>query len=87
MDWESLIETETVVTALFALEFVVVLYYAVISITDLVRVEMDMRLRYGDRAKFLNDFFRIYLERKTILEEELRKEDEARQARLAAENV
>ncbi|MBI5179100.1 MAG: hypothetical protein HZA04_07555 [Nitrospinae bacterium] len=87
MDWNSFIDGQTIATALFALEFLIVLYYAVVSITDLVRVEMDMHNRYRERAAFLNDFFRIYLERRQIIEEELHKEEEARQARLAAENA
>jgi len=49
-----------------------------------IRMDYDIKTRYSDRAEFLQNFFTIHRNRQLEHEEELRLEEEAKQARVAA---
>lgn len=84
MDMFTLHDLEWVFTAVFALLFAFMAFKGLVITVEAARLDLEIRLRYRQRAQFIDNFYHIYNTQKTRIEEERRLEKEAAEARYAA---
>lgn len=84
MKWFTVSDLEWVFMAVFALEFLFIAIKGFQTILNLVWMDREVRHRYEERANFIMNFYKLYLNQKSKVEEEERLAEEARAARVAA---
>lgn len=70
--------------AVFALLFAMVAVRGLVLAIGAMHMDIEVRVRYRQRAEFIENFYRIYSAQKARIEEEERLELEAREARYQA---
>lgn len=80
----TLYDLEWVFAAVFAILFALVALRGLVIVVGAICMDIEIRLRYRERAEFIENFYRIYHNEQTRIEEERRKEEEAREARYQA---
>lgn len=84
MDIFTLRDLEWVFTAAFAALFAFMAFKGLVITVESARLDLEIHLRYRERAEFIDNFYRIYNTQKVRIEEEHRLEKEAAEARYAA---
>lgn len=74
----TIYDLEWVFAAVFAILFALVALRGLVTVAGAICMDIEIRLRYRERAEFIENFYRIYHSQQTRIEEELRKEEEAR---------
>lgn len=75
---------QTVIAAVFALLFAMVAVRGLVLAIGAMQMDIEIRMRYRQRAEFIENFYRIYGAQKAKIEEAERLEEEAREARYQA---
>lgn len=84
MDIFTIRDLEWVFAALFAVLFAFLALKGLVITVEAARLDLEIHLRYRERADFIDNFYRIYNTQKLRIEEERRLEKEAQEARYAA---
>lgn len=84
MDIFTIRDLEWVFAALFAILFAFMALKGLVITVEAARLDLEIHMRYRQRADFINNFYRIYNTQKLRIEEERRLEKEAQEARYAA---
>ncbi len=87
MDLFTIRDLEMVFKALFAILFAFMALKGLIIAVEAARLDLEIRLRYRQRAEFIENFYNIYNTQKMRIEEERRLEKEAQEARYQASLV
>ncbi|MBI5637437.1 MAG: hypothetical protein HZA03_05645 [Nitrospinae bacterium] len=77
----TIYDLEWVFAAVFAILFALVALRGLVIVVGAICMDIEIRLRYRERAEFIENFYRIYHSQQTRIEEDRRKEEEAREAR------
>lgn len=84
MDIFTIRDLEWVFAGLFAVLFAFMALKGLVIAIESIRLDLEIHLRYRERADFIENFYRIYNTQKLRIEEERRLEKEAAEARYAA---
>ncbi len=77
-------DLDRVFMAVFAILFAFVALKGLVITIEAIRLDIEIHLRYRERAEFIENFYRIYNTQKMRIEEEKRLEEEAKEARYQA---
>lgn len=83
----TIYDLDWIFKAVLAVLFAFLALKGLVIAIEATRLDIEIHMRYRERAQFIENFYRIYNTQKMRIEEELRLEKEAREASYQASLV